>query len=127
MEIVINRGGFSLKGITFSGIKPLESLSEDGISIRVGGMRWYTEDDEISLDVSELNFAKKCRGRKPVTLNAVPLNLTRRHCVSKVFEIFDLTGKITPITAALKLDLHQLVIHNLDPTVYALFGKPTFK
>ena len=33
-------------------------------------------------------------------------NITRRHCVSKVPQIFDLTGKITPITATMKLDLH---------------------
>ena len=39
--------------------------------------------------------------------------MTRRHCVSRVAEIYDLAGKITPITASLKLDLHQLVERGL--------------
>ena len=41
--------------------------------------------------------------------NIIPADIARRHCVSKVSEIFDLTGKITPITATIKLDLHTLV------------------
>ena len=38
LEIVMNKGGFTLKGFTFSGSPPLESLSDDGESIFVGGM-----------------------------------------------------------------------------------------
>ena len=38
----------------------------------------------------------------------IPENSTRRHCVGKVAEIFDLVGKITPITAGMKLDLSEL-------------------
>ena len=115
LEIVLNKGGFALKGITFSGKEPPESLSIDGICINVGGMKWYPKDDLLSLDISELNFAKKLRGRKPESAsNKVPEKLTRRHCVSKVAEIFDLTGKITPITSSLKLDLHELVKRKLD-------------
>ena len=77
---------------------------------------WFPEDDQISLDISELNFAKKSRGKKPNLNSAkiVPERLTRRHCVSKVAEIFDIVGRITPITAAMKLDLHQLVHRGLD-------------
>ena len=41
--------------------------------------------------------------------NILPSKLTRRDCVSKEAEIFYLTGKITPITAAMKIDLHTLV------------------
>ncbi|XP_066911400.1 uncharacterized protein [Clytia hemisphaerica] len=37
-----------------------------------------------------------------------------RHCLSKVSEIFDPTEKMTPITAGLKLDLHELVNHKLQ-------------
>ena len=33
---------------------------------------------------------------------------------SKVCEIFDITGKITPVTAVMKLDLHELVLQKLD-------------
>ena len=41
--------------------------------------------------------------------NIMPSQLAKQNCVSKVAEIFDLTGKITPITAAMKMDLHTLV------------------
>ena len=46
--------------------------------------------------------------------NAIPKHLTRRHCVSKVAEIYDLVGKITPLTAMMKCDLHELVSRKLD-------------
>ena len=113
---MLNRGGFSLKGVTFSGKDPPECLSEDGVSISVAGMKWYPKEDLLSIDLSELNFAKKSRGRKLVTSSSssVPLKLTRRHCVSKVSEVFDLTGKLTPIIATMKLDLHELVHRKLD-------------
>ena len=46
--------------------------------------------------------------------NIIASKLTRRNCVSKVAEIFDLTGKITPITAAMKMNLHTLVKRGLS-------------
>ena len=49
------------------------------------------------------------QGRK-----TVPFNLTKRQCVSKVAEVFDLTGKITPITATMKLNLHTLIERGLS-------------
>ena len=109
LEIVLNKGGFGLKGFTFSGQDPPENLSADGQSISVGGMLWYPKIDKLSLDIQEMNFAKKQRGKKPLSSCTVPSNLTRRQCISKVSEIFDPTGKVTPITAGLKIDLHELV------------------
>ena len=44
----------------------------------------------------------------------MPSKLTRRECVSKVCEIFDITCKITALTAATKIDLHELVLQKLD-------------
>ena len=113
LQIVLNRGGFSLKGVTFSNQRPSSELSGDGESICVAGMKWYPQSDEVSLDVSELNFAKKIRGKKPTASKMIPINLTRRQCVSKVAELYDITGKVTPITASMKLDLHQLVDRGL--------------
>ena len=90
-------------------------LSNDESSINVAGMKWYPKKDLMSLDISELNFAKKNRGKKPSQhQNVIPTRLTRRHCKSKVAEIFDLTGKITPITATMKMDLHNLVERRLN-------------
>lgn len=115
LEVVMNRGGFALKGIAFSGEDPPESLSDDGVSLNIGGMKWYPKDDELSLNISNLNFAKKYKGKKPVNeTKAIPLKLTRRQCVAKVAEIFDITGKLTPITASMKLDLHELITRKLD-------------
>ena len=78
-------------------------------------MRWFPKEDLVLFDLSELNFAKKCRGKKPShQQNIIPANITRRHCVSKVSEIFDLTGRITPITATMKLYLDTLVKRDID-------------
>ena len=52
VELVINRGGFSLKGITFSGKEPPSTLSADNTSINVAGMKWFPKADVISLDIS---------------------------------------------------------------------------
>ena len=110
MEIILSRGGFGLKGFTFSGSDPPEPLTKDGKSIGVGGLVWYPKADEISVDVSELNFARKQRRKKPdAAIGVIPSKLTRRHCVSKVSGLLDITGKITPLTASFKLDLHDLV------------------
>ena len=99
IELVLNRGGFSLKEVTFSGKDPPAILTNDEPSINVAGMRWSPKEDLLSLDNSELNFARKCRGKKPSQQqNIIPANILRKQHVSKVSEIFDLTGKITPIT-----------------------------
>ena len=116
LEIVLNRGGFSLKGVSFSGKEPADNLSQNGREVNVAGMRWTPKDDTISLDISELNFSVKSRGRKSTleTSKSIPDRLTRRHCVAKVAEIFDLVGKVTPLTVAMKIDLHELVARKLS-------------
>ena len=70
----------------------------------------------ISLNLGDLTFTKKRRGRKPrdALVNTVPNNLTRRGCVAKVAEVYDLLGKFTPVIAEMKLDLHELVQRKLS-------------
>ena len=115
IELVVNRGGFQLKGVSLSGEDPLESLTDDGSTINVAGMKWYPKDDLLSLNISKLNFSKRVRGKRSDDLiNKIPEKLTRRHCVSKVAEVFDLTGKVTPLTASMKIDLHELVTRGLQ-------------
>ena len=113
LSLVLRRGGFSLKGFTFSRRNPPENLSEDGKSINVAGMKWFPKSDYLQLDIGELNFAKRCKGKHAVPVYQIPQKLTRRHCVSKVAEVFDLTGMLTPITASMKLDLHTLIQRQL--------------
>ena len=115
MELVLNNGGFSLKAVTFSGEKPPETMTDDGESISVGGIRWFPEEDLIGFNLGDMIFEKKRRGKYPkdVPVNVIPKKLTRKHCVSKVHEVYDLTGKVTPLTAPMKLDLHDLVKRKL--------------
>ena len=47
IQIILTRGGFILKGFTFSGESPAESLSGDNKSINITGMKWYPEDDKL--------------------------------------------------------------------------------
>ena len=78
LQIVVNRGGFSLKGFTFSGYPPCGSLSSDGESVGVAGLRWYPEDDKVALDVSQLNFSRKYCGKKSSNkINTLPSKLNR--------------------------------------------------
>ena len=91
MQTVGNWGGFSLKGFTFSGYPPCASLSSDSESVGITGLAWYPEEDKVALEINELNFSKKYRGKKSWNkINTIPRKLTRQHCVSKVSEIYDL-------------------------------------
>ena len=109
--------GFTLKGITTSGPEPLDSLSSDGRTISVAGVKWHPKPDLISFDIKELDLAKSYRGKKIGSIKEDPIKLTRRICTSKAAEVFDMTGLLTPITATLKLDLHVLVQHQRDDTI----------
>ena len=79
LKLVLEKGGFTLKGITFSGEKPPEY--EDGESVRVGGLKWFPEGVFLYININELNFTKKLRGRKPTAgRGIIPENLTKRNC-----------------------------------------------
>ena len=54
---MLNRGGFTLKGITFTGGDPPSALSTDDSSINVTGMKWFPKEDLLALDIGELIFA----------------------------------------------------------------------
>ena len=114
LEIMLSRGGFSMKGFTVSGRPPDPSLSVDGVSIFTAGHVYYSEADQIALNIKELNFATKVKGRKTEIIGEVPPNLTRLQCTSKVHEIFDMTGLNAPIVATMKVSLHQLVTRKLQ-------------
>ena len=47
LEVVLNRGGFSLKGVTFSGTDPPSKLSKDDSSLNVADMKWFPKDDVV--------------------------------------------------------------------------------
>ena len=115
LSLALSKGGFTLKGFTFSGKDPPSHLSADGESIMVGGLRWFSFEDTFSLNLpDQLNFSRKKRGRKSEKNLGIPLKLTKSDCLSKVAEIFDPLGRVTPITSPMKLDMHELHLQNFD-------------
>ena len=111
MEVVLRRGCFSLKGVTISGRPPLESLTHDGVHIRIAGSNWDPEKDLISLNVGDMSFNKKKKGKtskQNVEEGVIPEKLTRTQCTSKVHGVYTLVGRVAPLVAAMKLDLHTI-------------------
>ena len=107
--------GFDIKGLTVSGEPPPAHLSQDGESVIVGGFKWYPKEDEISLNISEMNFGKKHRGKRSLAeMGIIPEKLTMLDCVSKSSEIFDPTGRAAPIVASFKIDRNVLTKRKLD-------------
>ena len=82
LELVLNRCGFTLKGITFTEGDPPSALSIDDSSDNLPGMKWFPKKDLLALDIGELIFIKKQHGKKPVQQqNIIPSKLTRGNCV----------------------------------------------
>ena len=133
LKLALNRGGFVVKGFTFSGRVPLPNLSNDGVSRSVGGMKWFSKEDLIILDTTNLNFNRKTRGKKSEAMNdQIPKAFTKKDCVGKVAEVFDLLGKATPIISGLKCDLRSLTQRKLDgddkvPNDLQVLGVSNFK
>ena len=116
LEEVLGSTGFYLKGFSFSGHPPNPEVSKDGVTINLAGLIYYVEEDEVQLNVTDrLNFSKKRCGKKDTSEESyvVPKKLERLHCASKVAEIFDLTGRVGPITGTFKVDLHELTQRKL--------------
>ena len=111
MTALLAGGGFATKGFTISGLPPPPELTKDGVSVNVLGTKWCSEEDQLLLAVGKLNFSKRVRGKKRMTDDAwvVPAKLTKRICMGKVAEIYDIIGFISPITAGFKLDIRSLV------------------
>ena len=81
----VAQGGFNLKGFTLSGMHPPENMAnKDGISVTVGGIKWYSKDDIISLNISEHLSRAKRRSKRSLSDQ-----LTRRDCVRAVYQIFE--------------------------------------
>ena len=109
------RTGFSYKGFSFAGEDPPEHLTKDGESILVAGLKWFCKGDFIKLNIKELNFNKKCRGRKAKNIGKLKSkDITKLHCISVVGEIFDILGYVAPIVGGLKIDLSILHKTKID-------------
>ena len=115
LNLALSKGGFILKGFTFSGRNPPEHMSSDGESVGVGGLKWASKADLISLKVPELNFNRKNRGRKSTKFDSkIPEKFTKRNCVSRVAEVFDPLGRVAPLISGFKIDIHELSLRKLS-------------
>ena len=115
-----------IKGWGLSGEDPPPELSEDGMTIGFAGMTWAPKVDCFKLNIDRLHFGKKKRGRYPEDLKRydgsfgltldefVPKTLTRRMCSSVSARIYDLSGKLAPLTLRLKYDLRKLIKSDPD-------------
>ena len=85
------------------------------MSVTVGGFKWFPLEDDVSLNISELNFGKRYRGRRSLAeIGKIPDDLSKLDCVSKVAEIFDPRGMAAPIIAGFKSDRGVLTERKLD-------------
>ena len=119
-QTTISSVGFVIKGFISSGEVPPENMSTDGISVFIGGWKWLTETDKIMINVKDLNFAKRVRGKRAKTSESgiIPEALSKVNCASKVAELFDPSGLIAPIIGGMKIDiaiLHKCCFNWGDP------------
>ena len=75
IQTSVGKGGFSMKGFTVSGKELPEYLTEDGKSVTVLGLKWFSKGDFIKLNIGEMNFTRKDRGKKhPLGSGKFPIN-----------------------------------------------------
>lgn len=120
-EKVLKILNMMIKGWAKSGVVPPPELSEDGVSVGFAGMTWLTVLDSFKLNIDRLHFGKKKRGRYPDDLKKfdgsfgmtleefVPKTLNRLMCTSVTCRLFDIPGKIAPLTLRLKHDLRKII------------------
>ena len=119
IEKILERGSMGVKAFSFSREQPHENVSSDGVHVGLGGYLWATESDTIELDIGPARLGKAKRGKRPPAVTgdykeALRPCFTRRVLTGLVHGVFDPLGLVTPITAGMKLDLHELCQLKLD-------------
>jgi hypothetical protein len=119
IETILARGSMGVKSFTYSGVAPDEKVSADGVHVGLAGYLWSPEEDLVKLDIGPPRLGKARRGKRPAPITgdfskALRCCFTRRVLTGLVAGVFDPLGLATPITAGLKLDLHELCTLKLD-------------
>ena len=119
LQFTLSLGNMNVKEFTFSGLKPTEKVSADGVNIGVIGYLWNPLEDVMRLDIKQLYLGKPKRGKLPEPVvgdigTALKPKFTRRTLVGKIAGVYDPLGLTTPVTAKFKLDLHDLCFRKLD-------------
>ena len=105
-------GGFDTKGFISSGEDPPDFLSDGRDFVLVGGSKWFSKKDLIGYNFGPVNFKRRIRGKKSDDgVGVLPDVLTKRNCVSRSSEPFDLAGLVAPILGGIKVDISELHIH----------------
>ena len=115
------------KDWTISGEAPSDKVSSDGVSLDIGGMKWFPRFDSMETKIPPLHFGNKSRGRLSSKLKIfgifgvapaemlkkldefVPRKLTRRIVASKRASIFDIMGKLGVILVSSSVLLRETV------------------
>ena len=114
--------GVESKGWGRTGEHPSDDIAEDGV-MSVAGMSWRPNVDSLELKLGTLHFGKVSRGRLDPNAQTfdgkfatfkdmdtfVPQKLTKRMITSKFMGVFDLLGKLIPLTARMKKDLRKMI------------------
>ena len=122
-DILQKKLNMAIKGWAIAGENPPPEVSKDGISVDFGGNTWYTKSFLYTLNNPPLCFEKKKRGKlpegtihfDPSTMEIdkfVPNPLTRRMVTSALAKVWDIRGKLTPVTLKLKHDLRRLKLQS---------------
>lgn len=118
--------GLSCKGWSYSGLDPPTDVTEGDGYVSIGGMKWHTRLDFLEIPIPPLHFSKKSRGRLVLGTEVfdghfiedmeqfVPKDLNCKMILSKKASLFDVTGKFTPVSAKLSLDLRRAIKETSD-------------
>ena len=111
LSSALGKVNFALKGVTYSGEDPPQDLSKDGVSILVGGVRWFPKLDMISFNVSENVDYKKFVS---ILNGEIPGKVTRKNCVSGVAGIFCPPGLLIPLISGFKIDISEFCLRKIN-------------
>ena len=117
--------GLKCKQWTITGEKPSNIVSDDGLSLLVGGSEWCPELDSVAVRIPPLHFGKVRRGKLDkntqffkasgdtkadlASMDSFCPKLTRRICTSKAASIFNIRGLLAPILAGTKNLMRETV------------------
>ena len=119
VDEILDSGSMKVKEYTFSGKRPGEKVSSDGVHVGVLGYLWDSYEDTMCLDKKDIYLEKIKRGKPPKAIVSDFEDELKR-CFSKrvlcrvVASVYDPIGYTTPVTSGLRRDLHEIMMLKTD-------------